>query len=84
VRSKVDHYIYSKKEVGNFIHVSLYVDNMLLVKNNTDAIKEVKMQLSSKFEMKDLGAKKFITEMEMKRGWEVRKLCLNPRSLLKQ
>jgi hypothetical protein len=34
----------------------LYVDDMLLVGNNMDFIKEVKSQLSSKFDMKDLSA----------------------------
>jgi hypothetical protein len=29
---------------------------MLLIKNNMDVIKEVKKKLSSKFDMKDLGA----------------------------
>jgi hypothetical protein len=42
VRRKVDHCIYSKEEGGNFIYVALYVDDMLLIGNNMDAIKEVK------------------------------------------
>ena len=37
---------------------------MLLIGNNKDVIKEVKSQLSSKFDMKDLGAAKFILGME--------------------
>jgi hypothetical protein len=45
----------------------LYVDDMLLVGNNMDVIKEVKSQLSSKFDMKDLGVAKFIMGMEIKR-----------------
>ena len=31
VRSKVDHYIYSKEEGGHFIYVALHVDDMLLI-----------------------------------------------------
>jgi hypothetical protein len=31
VRSKVDHYVYSKEEGNQFIYVALYVDDMLLV-----------------------------------------------------
>jgi hypothetical protein len=42
VISKVDHCIYSKEEGGCFIYVALYVDDMLLIGNNMDAIKEVK------------------------------------------
>ena len=55
LRSKVDHCVYSKKEGVHFIYGALYVDDMLLVRNDMDAIKEVKMQLSSKFNMKDIG-----------------------------
>ena len=38
---------------------------MLLVGNNMDVIKEVKMQLSSKFDMKDLDVASLILGMEM-------------------
>jgi hypothetical protein len=57
----------------------LYVDDMLLVGNNMDVIKEVKSQLSSKFDMKDLGAANFILGMEIKRDHANRKLWLNQR-----
>jgi hypothetical protein len=43
VRSKVDHYVYSKEEGGCFIYVALYVDDMFLIEDNMDFIKEVKM-----------------------------------------
>ena len=56
VRRKVDHCIYSKEEGGCFIYVALYVDDMLLIGNIMDAIKEVKKKLSCKFDMKDLSA----------------------------
>jgi hypothetical protein len=69
VRSKAYHCVYSK-QVGHFIHAVLYVDDMLLIGNNKDIIKEVMPQLSSKFDMKDLGAtKKFsFMSMEIKRN----------------
>ena len=57
----------------------LYVDDMLLVRNNMDVIKEVKLQLSSKFDMKDLGAANFILGMEIKRYCANMKLWLNQR-----
>jgi hypothetical protein len=67
VSSKVNGFVYSKEEGGHFIYVALYVDDMLLVRNNMNAIKEVKLQLSSKFDMKDLGAKIFFLGMDIKR-----------------
>jgi hypothetical protein len=57
----------------------LYVDDMLLVGNNMDVIKEVKSQLSSKFDMNDLGGANFILGMEIKRDRANRKLWLNQR-----
>jgi hypothetical protein len=77
VRSKVDHYIYSKEEDGNFIYVALYLDDMLLIGNNMDVIKEVKKQQSSKFDMKDLDETKFILGMKIKRDRATGNICLN-------
>jgi hypothetical protein len=74
VRSKVDHCIYSKEEGGHFIYVVLYVDDMLLIGNIMDIIKEVENHPSSKFNMKDLDAANFIMGMEIKRDRAVRKL----------
>jgi hypothetical protein len=67
VRSKADHYIYSKEKGGHFIYATLNFDDMLLIGNNMDIIKEVKKQLFSKFDMKDIDATKFIMGMEIKR-----------------
>jgi hypothetical protein len=77
VRSKANHCIYSKEEGGHFIYVALYVDDMLLIGNNMDAIKEVKKKLSSKFDIKYLGETNFITGMEIKRGRVARNIWLN-------
>lgn len=52
VRSQANHYVYRKKVGDHFIYVVLYVKDMLLVKKNVDLIKEVKTQLSSKFNMR--------------------------------
>jgi hypothetical protein len=79
VRSRADHYLYSKKVGNHFIYVVLYVNDMLLVINNMDLIKEVKSQLSSKFDMKDLGVANFIMGMEIKRDYANMKLWLNQR-----
>ena len=73
----VDHYVYYKQVGEHFIYVVLYVDDMLLVGNYMDVIKEVKSQRSSKFDMKDLGAASLILGMEIKRNRADRKLWLN-------
>jgi hypothetical protein len=74
LRRKVDHCIYSKEEGGNFIYVALNVDDTLLIINNMNAIKKVKKQLSSKFDMKDIGATNFILGMGIRRDRATRNL----------
>ena len=56
------------------MYVALYVDDMLLVENNMDLIKEVKLHLSSKFDMKDPHVAYFILGMEIKRDQQGRKI----------
>jgi hypothetical protein len=77
VRIKVDHSIYYKEEGGHFIYVALYANDMFLIGNIMEAIKEVKKQLSSKFNMKDLGVANFIMGMEIKRDRVARNIWLN-------
>jgi hypothetical protein len=67
LRSKVDYYVYSKHVGNNFIYVVLYVDDMLLIGNNKEIIKDVKAQLSYKFYLKDIGVVNLILGMEIKR-----------------
>ena len=66
MRSKKNHCVYYKQVGEYFIYIVLYVDHMLLVGNNMEVIKEVKTQLSSNFNMKDLDASNFISGMEIK------------------
>ena len=53
----------------------LYVDDIFLVGNNMEVIKEVKSQLYSKFDMN--GAANFTLGMEIKRNHAYRNLWLN-------
>jgi hypothetical protein len=52
---------------------------MLVIGNNNEIIQDVKNQLSSKFDMKDLTPENFILGMEIKIVKENRKLSLNMR-----
>jgi hypothetical protein len=72
-RSKEDHSVYFKLIGDHFIYLVLYVDDMLLIENNKEIIQDVKNQLSSKFDMKDIGAANFILGMEIKRDLKKRK-----------
>jgi hypothetical protein len=47
----------------HLIYLVFYVDDMLLIGNNKEIIQDVKTQLYSKFDMKDIGALNFILGM---------------------
>ena len=82
-RSQVDHCLYNKKVREHFIYVALYVDDMLLVGNNMDMIKEVKQQLSCKFNMKDLRPTHFIIGIKIKKDRANKRLWLSQKNALK-
>ena len=63
------------------IYLVLYVDDMLLVGNHKEIIKDLKTQLSSNVDMKDIGFENYILGMEIKTDQTKRKLCLNHRKL---
>ena len=73
-RSKVGDCLYFKLIGDRVIYLVLYVDDMLLVGNDKKIIQDLKTQLSSKFDMKDLGAANYILGMEIKRDRAKRKL----------
>ena len=73
-RSKEDHCFYFKLIGDRVIYLVLYVDDMLLIGNDKEIIQDLKTQLFSKFDMKDLGAANYILGMEIKRDRAKRKL----------
>ena len=62
-RSKGDHCVYFKLIGDRVIYLVLYVDDMLLIGNDKEIIQDLKTQLLSKFDMKDLGATNYILGM---------------------
>ncbi|CAM8943858.1 unnamed protein product [Rhodiola kirilowii] len=67
-RSEFDWCIYFKKLTDDsLIYLLLYVDDMLIVCKDLAAINDLKFQLNTNFEMKDLGSAKRIIGMQIKR-----------------
>ena len=66
--------MYFKLIGDHVIYLVLYVDDMLLVGNYKEIIQDLKTQLSSKFDMKYLGAANYILGMEIKRDQAKAKL----------
>ena len=65
------------KPLSYFIYVVLYVNDMFLIVNKMDLIKEVKQQLSSKFDMKDIGPTHFMLGIELKRDRANKRIWLS-------
>lgn len=74
-RSQYDTCVYYRSLThDSYIYLLLYVDDMLIGCNQREAIEELKMQLSTEFEMKDLGAATKILGMQIVRDRPARTL----------
>lgn len=82
-RSQFDSCVYFKKLVDDsFIHLLLYVDDMLIVAKNMSEINKLKNELSGEFEMKNLGAAKKILSKEVQRNRTTGISCLTHKSYI--
>ncbi|CAM8974082.1 unnamed protein product [Rhodiola kirilowii] len=76
-RSDYDLCIYYKNVQGqSVIYLLLYVDDMLIASHDIAAINDLKVQLSTNFEMKDFGGAKKILGMQIKRNRKEKRLFL--------
>jgi hypothetical protein len=77
LRSKSDQCKYCKHDGGNFLVITLYIDDLLLLSNNKYVVHDLKSQLSTQFDMKEFRAAKYILGMEIRRDRENRKVWLS-------
>jgi hypothetical protein len=77
-----DHCIYTKIVGGNFMLLSLYVDDILVASNNNATLAEVKAWLSAKFDMKDMGEASYVLGVEIHRNRNKRLLGLSQKTYL--
>ena len=61
---------YKKLSRGEYIYLLLYIDDMLIASKNRSVIDKLKKDLSSEFDMKDLGEAKKVLSMEIERAEE--------------
>ena len=75
MHNQFDSCVYSRKLPGDsFIYLLLYMDNMLIAAKHKVEIDNLKILLSSEFEMKNLGAAKKILSIEI---WKDRRARLS-------
>ncbi|BBG99422.1 hypothetical protein Prudu_009111 [Prunus dulcis] len=84
-RTTSNHCAFVKRfDDGEFIILLLYVDDMLIVGQNSDKIRKLKKELSNSFAMKDLGPTKRILSMSISRDRKNRKLRLSQESYVRE
>jgi len=60
-----DHGVFIKNDNGTLVIVAVYVDDFLIFSSKLNTIQHTKSELSSHFDMKDLGDAKWILQMEV-------------------
>jgi hypothetical protein len=77
-RTNADHCVYVRNfDKNNFIILLLYVDDMLVIGQDSKLINKLKLELSNSFDMKDLGPARNILGMQIIRDRKCGKLWLS-------
>ena len=75
---------YNKLPGGEYIYLLLYVDDMLIASKSRSVIDKLKKDLSSEFEMKDLGEAKKVLGMEIERDRRSDKVSLTQKGICRR
>ena len=75
VQSKADYFIFTRIKGGFMIIILVYVDDILIARNDADAMNVFKQFLDSKFKLKDLGTLKYFLGLEVARTANGISLC---------
>jgi len=76
-RSASDQGVFTKNDNGTLVIVAVYVNDFLIFSSNLDTIQHIKSELSSRFDMKDLGNAKWILQMEVTQSDDRKKVTLS-------
>ena len=68
--NECDKYVYVKTTQKGYVIVCLYVDNMLIIGNNTEMIRITKQFLSSRFDIKDMGVADVLLGIKISKIYE--------------
>lgn len=75
--SKVDTCIYYKVDAENILIVALYVDDLIILSNNSHAKQHIKDTLKATFNMTDLGPAKFVLGIHIEQDREHGQISIN-------
>jgi Reverse transcriptase (RNA-dependent DNA polymerase) len=63
--SSADHSLFTKNDEKNITIILVYVDDLIIIKNNEQGINQIKQQLRNNFNIKDLGYLKYFFGIEI-------------------
>ena len=72
-----DHCVYIKKHKDKYVLLSLYVDDILIARNDLEFVQTIKRWLSSTFEMKDMEYASYILGVKIYRSHSNRLVALS-------
>lgn len=67
-QSNFDHTLFLKHRVGKITALIVYVDDMIITGDDVEEISRLQEQLSTEFEMKNLGGLKYFLGIEVARS----------------
>jgi len=79
-----DHCVYLKHSNNSFIILTLYVDDILIARNNKEMIDTTKRWLSSNFDMKDMSEASYVLGVKIIRDRAKRLLGLTQETYIKK
>ena len=79
-----DHCVYIKCSNSGFIIMSIYIDDILIARNDKKLIDVTKKWLSSNFEMKDMGKASYVLGVEIFKDLSKRLLSLSQETYIKK
>ena len=79
-----DHCVYIKQYKDKYALLSLYVDDILIARNNLEFVQTIKRWLSSTFEMKYMGETSYILGVNIHRDRSKRLVALSQKHYIKK
>ena len=71
-----DHCVYVRRQGDDVLYIVLYVDDLLLIGSSLVEVKQLKVDLSARFEMTDLGEAEYVLGLQITRNRRARTLSL--------
>ena len=72
-----DHCVYVRHQGDDVLYIVLYVDDLLLIGSSLAEVKQLKTDLSARFEMTDLGEAEYVLGLQLTRNRRARTLSLS-------